>query len=612
MTYDGDAHPAAATVSGVGTEDLGSADDLTYLSGTEPNGLPLTGTPKNAGQYTAVAHFNGNGNYGAARGTKTIRIAPKTLTGSFTAADKDYDGTLSAAATPLPLAGVIGKDDVGLSVTGAQFDTTDAGDGKTVTANLALTGADKGNYVLSSATATAKANITPKLVTGGFTADPKTYDGTTAATISGRSLAGRVTGEGDTVVTLSGGSATFGTASAGPDKKVTGTGFVLAGPGKDNYKLASSTLDTTATINKATLTVSPSPATASRQYSDPNPAFSPKYTGLVNGETASVLGTEPSCSSAATTASAPGSYAISCSGGADGNYAFSFQPGTLTVTAEDAQADYTGSAFVSTGGTSTSKATVNLSATVRDITAVKPADDANGGDIKNATIKFTLKESGQTCSAPIGYVTTGDTKTGTATCSIAVDIGAADSAQYTVDLAIAGYYTAPASPGVVTVSKAIAGMITGGGFLVNRSSAGRTAGASGEKTNFGFNVKPNKSGNTLQGNINTIVRNGGRIYQVKGNSMTSLLTKVGTASTPGTATFEGKASIQDITNPLAPVAVDGNATLRVTMTDAGEPGSNDKIGITVWDKAGGLWFSSNWDGANTQEQLLGGGNVVVR
>ena len=163
-----------------------------------------------------------------------------------------------------------------------------------------------------------------------------------------------------------------------------------------------------------------------------------------------------------------------------------------------------------------------------------------------------------------------------------------------------------------TVSKAIAGMITGGGFLTNQASAGKTAGASGEKSNFGFNVKPNKAGNTLQGNINTIVRNGGRVYQIKGNSMTSLITKVGTATTPGTASFESKASIQDITNPLAAVPVDGNATLRVTMTDAGEPGSNDKIGITVWDKAGGLWFSSNWDGANTQEQTLGGGNLVVR
>jgi hypothetical protein len=325
-----------------------------------------------------------------------------------------------------------------------------------------------------------------------------------------------------------------------------------------------------------------------------------------------VIDTDPTCASTATATSAPGTYPITCSGGADGNYAFSFQPGTLTVTQEDAQADYTGSLFVSTGGSSTSKATLNVAATVRDSTAINSTSDPNGGDIRKATITFSVRETGQSCSPAIGLVNIGDTKTGTATCSIPVDIGQADSVPYTVDMTVGGYYAGTTNPTVVTVSKAIAGMITGGGYLVNSASNGQYAGAKGEKTNFGFNVRPNKTGNTLQGNINTIVRNAGRVYQIKGNSMTSLLTKVGTATTPGTATFEGKASIQDITNPLLPTSVDGNATLRVTMSDAGEPGSKDQIGITVWNKAGGLWFSSNWDGAKTAEQLLGGGNLVVR
>jgi len=50
----------------------------------------------------------------------------------------------------------------------------------------------------------------------------------------------------------------------------------------------------------------------------------------------------------------------------------------------------------------------------------------------------------------------------------------------------------------------------------------------------------------------------------------------------------------------------------VTMDDNGEPGKNDTIGITVWRKSGGLWFSSNWTGTTTMEQLLGGGNLVTR
>jgi hypothetical protein len=58
--------------------------------------------------------------------------------------------------------------------------------------------------------------------------------------------------------------------------------------------------------------------------------------------------------------------------------------------------------------------------------------------------------------------------------------------------------------------------------------------------------------------------------------------------------------------------VDGNATLQVTMTDRGEPGTTDSIAVTVWNKRGGLWFSSHWNGTTTVEQTLSGGNLTVR
>jgi hypothetical protein len=50
------------------------------------------------------------------------------------------------------------------------------------------------------------------------------------------------------------------------------------------------------------------------------------------------------------------------------------------------------------------------------------------------------------------------------------------------------------------------------------------------------------------------------------------------------------------------------------MTDAGEPGNNDSISITLW-QGSTLLFSSNWNGAQSVEQLLnpgnGNGNLVV-
>ncbi|HEV8158637.1 MAG TPA: hypothetical protein VGP58_06380 [Pyrinomonadaceae bacterium] len=48
------------------------------------------------------------------------------------------------------------------------------------------------------------------------------------------------------------------------------------------------------------------------------------------------------------------------------------------------------------------------------------------------------------------------------------------------------------------------------------------------------------------------------------------------------------------------------------MTDRGEPGGSDSIAVTLWDRNGGLWFASKWDGVKTVEQTLGGGNLQVR
>src|SRR4029079_6838972 len=86
----------------------------------------------------------------------------------------------------------------------------------------------------------------PKPVTGSFTAADKLYDGTTAATITVRSLPGVISPDD---VTLTGGTATFSDANVGVNKTVTGTGFALAGADKGNYALVASTLTTKAAIS---------------------------------------------------------------------------------------------------------------------------------------------------------------------------------------------------------------------------------------------------------------------------------------------------------------------------------------------------------------------------
>jgi hypothetical protein len=64
----------------------------------------------------------------------------------------------------------------------------------------------------------------------------------------------------------------------------------------------------------------------------PNPAFSARYSGFVNGDDAADLDILPQVSSAAGRLSRPGSYPIEVSGAADANYAISYQNGILTIT----------------------------------------------------------------------------------------------------------------------------------------------------------------------------------------------------------------------------------------------------------------------------------------
>ena len=88
-----------------------------------------------------------------------------------------------------------------------------------------------------------------------------------------------------------------------------------------------------------TFTVSPAPllVTASSESSiygtTPGP-ITASYSGLVNGDL--VPATLPTCSTVGTSSSPVGTYATSCSGGADPNYSITYHAGVLTVTPDPA------------------------------------------------------------------------------------------------------------------------------------------------------------------------------------------------------------------------------------------------------------------------------------
>jgi hypothetical protein len=86
------------------------------------------------------------------------------------------------------------------------------------------------------------------------------------------------------------------------------------------------------------LVVTPAPLTITadsleRAYGVANPALTATFTGFQNGDTIASLSGSPSLSTAATSSTDPGRYAISVGQGtlASADYTFTFQPGTLTI-----------------------------------------------------------------------------------------------------------------------------------------------------------------------------------------------------------------------------------------------------------------------------------------
>ena len=87
------------------------------------------------------------------------------------------------------------------------------------------------------------------------------------------------------------------------------------------------------TITKAPLTVTAKSYTI--KQGDALPTFEAEYSGFKNNETASVLSTQPTVRTTATSTSEPGTYDIIVSGAAANNYDISYVKGTLTITKAD-------------------------------------------------------------------------------------------------------------------------------------------------------------------------------------------------------------------------------------------------------------------------------------
>jgi hypothetical protein len=249
----------------------------------------------------------------------TANIAPRALTVSASGVSKVYDGTPSATVT-LSDDRVTG-DLLTDNYTSASFADKNVGNGKPISVTgITISGPDAGNYTANSSTSTT-ANITPLAIVGSITAANKVYDGTTAASIASRTLAGVL---GSDAVTYTGGTASFADKNVGVGKLVTATGLFLSGGDAGNYTVNSTA---TATANISPLAITVTAAAETKVYGTADPVLN--YTSnppLVGGDTFSGVLTRVAGENV-------GSYSIqqgSLSAGS--NYTMTFIGAQLTIT----------------------------------------------------------------------------------------------------------------------------------------------------------------------------------------------------------------------------------------------------------------------------------------
>ncbi len=248
--YDGG---TAATLStgGEGLSGVISGDDVSLNGGSASGSFAdkNVGTSKTVTVTGFTISGGDAGNYSLAQPSLTAAITAKTLTVTASASDKVYDGTTTATVSFSD--DRVSGDSLTVHDSSATFSDKNVGTDKTVTVSgLSLSGTDAGNYTLASSSVDASADITVKTLTVSASASNKVYDGGTSATVSLSD--DRVSGDS---LTVSDSSPTFADKNVGTGKTVTASGLSLSGTDAGNYTLASSSVNTTANITPASLTI---------------------------------------------------------------------------------------------------------------------------------------------------------------------------------------------------------------------------------------------------------------------------------------------------------------------------------------------------------------------
>lgn len=254
-----------ATLSGTASivENIGS-DAVTLVASSSTvfqtvnvaNGITVTTNYALSGADAA--------NYSLAQPTLSANITPATLTVTFGAVTKEFDGTNAIASVPaLVVAGQQNGETVTATGASATYNNENVASGKRVdVTGIVFTSPNNNNYTLASTAFNNLGEITKKDISSTlqvtFNAITKVYDGTSSvaaiSTPSGFTLTGLIAGGTD--VQVSGyASASFDTKHVGINKTITVNGLTYSGTDVGNYTLPSSTTNTASSITKKAITI---------------------------------------------------------------------------------------------------------------------------------------------------------------------------------------------------------------------------------------------------------------------------------------------------------------------------------------------------------------------
>ena len=236
LVYNRTAKTYSASASGVTLT-------LTYTGRDGTTYGPATTAPTNVGNYTVTATTSDT-NYTGSQ-AQNFSITAKGITGSFTAANKEYDGNANATVTGRSLTGVETGDTVTLDGGTATFADANAGTGKTVTLiDASLTGPAASNYSLTSV-ATTTANITKATPT--ITTAPTATAISVGQALSDSTLSGGVaTGVGGSVL---GGAFAFTSPNTTPGVGTANQSVTFTPTDTMNYNTA--TTSASVTVNSS-------------------------------------------------------------------------------------------------------------------------------------------------------------------------------------------------------------------------------------------------------------------------------------------------------------------------------------------------------------------------